>query len=530
MATGVVTVIVDDPACVAVDDSYSSTVDTPLSVAAPGVLANDVVCPAVNNVQVAQQPTSGMVTLQTDGSFGYVPNAGFEGQDTFTYDLWGFDVVTFTDVVLATATVVIDVTATPATTTTAPPGDTTATVPPGDTTDTAPASTPATAPGPGPETPPSSPPEAGFRIATFNASLNRAAAGELVDDLSTPNDPQAANIAAILQRTRPDVVLLNEFDYVESGAAVDELRTNYLLLSQNGARPIDYPYSFIAPSNTGIPSGFDLDNDGTIGGANDALGFGDFPGQFGMLLLSRYPIVEDQVRTFQNLPWASVPGARLPDDPGTPEPADWFSPDELAVLPLSSKSHWDVPIDVDGRIVHVLAAHPTPPVFDGPEDRNGMRNADEIGFWADYIAGADGGWIVDDTGVGGGLAADAEFVIVGDLNSDPLDGDSLPGATDQLLALDRVQDPRPTSDGAALAARTQRGSNDAHAGDPALDTADFTDDAPGNLRVDYVLPSDGLTVVDAGVFWPPANDDLARLVTVEPLASSDHRLVWVDLA
>jgi hypothetical protein len=384
--------------------------------------------------------------------------------------------------------------------------------------------------GPGPETPPPSTPEAGFRIATFNASLNRAADGELVEDLSAPDDQQAANVAAILQHTRPDVVLLNEFDYVEGGAAVELFRTNYLLLSQNGAQPIDYPYSFVAPSNTGVPSGFDLDNDGSVGGGNDAFGFGDFPGQYGMVVLSRFPIVADEVRTFQNLLWASVPGARLPDDPATAEPADWYAADELAVLRLSSKSHWDVPIDIDGRVVHVLASHPTPPVFDGPEDRNGMRNADEIGFWADYIAGVDSAWIVDDAGAGGGLAADTEFVIVGDLNSDPLDGDSLAGATDQVLALDRVADPQPTSDGAAEAALTQRRSNDAHRGDPALDTADFTDDTPGNLRVDYVLPSDGFTVVDAGVFWPPRNDDLARLVAIDPLASSDHRLVWVDLA
>jgi endonuclease/exonuclease/phosphatase family metal-dependent hydrolase len=373
-------------------------------------------------------------------------------------------------------------------------------------------------------------PEAGLRIATFNASLNRAAEGELVEDLSTADDQQAANVAAILQHTRPDVVLLNEFDYVEDGQAVELFRTNYLLLSQQGAQPIDYPYSFIAPSNTGVPSGFDLDNDGTVGGANDALGFGEFLGQFGMVVLSRYPIVEDEVRTFQNLLWQSMPGSRLPDDPATAEPADWYSPNELAVLPLSSKSHWDVPVDVDGRIIHVLASHPTPPVFDGPEDRNGMRNADEIAFWADYIAGADAAWIIDDAGTPGGLAANAEFVIVGDLNSDPLDGDSLPGATDQLLALDRVQDPHPESDGAALATLTQRRANDAHTGDPALDTADFADDTPGNLRVDYVLPSDGFTVVDAGVFWPQSNDQLGRLVIPDPQASSDHRLVWVDLS
>ncbi len=199
------------------------------------------------------------------------------------------------------------------------------------------------------------------------------------------------------------------------------------------------------------------------------------------------------------------------------------------MLPLSSKSHWDVPIDVGGRTIHLLAAHPTPPVFDGPEDRNGTRNADEIGFWAYYVAGTDTSWIVDDAGVSGGLAADAEFVIVGDLNSDPVDGDSVAGATQQVLQLNGIQDPAPTSGGAVEAAGAQGLINETHSGDPALDTADFTDDAPGNLRADYVLPSAGLEVVDAGVFWPTTDDELSSLVTTDPLASSDHRLVWVDL-
>jgi hypothetical protein len=533
-----VTIVVDKPPCVAVDDAYSTTVDTTLTVGPAGVLDNDYVCPDFSTLQIGQPPFNGTATLQIDGSFEYVPDQAFVGQDSFTYYHMKLDTNTFNYVAVAGAIVTIDVTETPATTPTSEPG-TTPTTEPGTTPTSEPGTTPSIEPGaattpavagPGPETP-QSVPAGGFRIATFNASLNRAAEGELVADLSTPDDQQAANVAAILQHTRPDIVLLNEFDYLDGGAAVDLLRTNYLLLSHNGAQPIDYPYYFIAPSNTGVPSGFDLDNDGSAGGANDAFGFGDFPGQYGMVVLSRFPIVTDQVRTFQLLLWASVPGARLPDDPATPEPADWYSSDELAVLPLSSKSHWDVPIDVgDGRIVHVLAAHPTPPVFDGPEDRNGMRNADEIGFWADYVAGADTSWIVDDAGVSGGLAAGAEFVIVGDLNSDPLDGDSLAGATDQLLALDRVQDPAPTSDGAVEAALADGLINQTQAGDPALDTADFADDTPGNLRVDYVLPSHGLSVVDAGVFWPPTDNELARLVTIEPLASSDHRLVWVDLA
>ncbi len=116
MATSVAMVIVDKPPCDAADDAYSTTVDTPLTVGAPGVLGNDFVCPDFSTVQVDQQPANGTVTLQPDGSFDYVPNPGFVGQDTFTYQHMGFDFITFDYVVLASATVLIDVTETPATT------------------------------------------------------------------------------------------------------------------------------------------------------------------------------------------------------------------------------------------------------------------------------------------------------------------------------------------------------------------------------------------------------------------------------
>jgi hypothetical protein len=371
-----------------------------------------------------------------------------------------------------------------------------------------------------------------LRVATFNASLNRTEAGELVRDLSTGDDARARTIAEIVQRADADVILLNEFDYApataEHSAAADLFRDNYLAVPQNGAPAIDYPYAFVAPSNTGIPSGFDLNNDGVVGGGDDALGFGAYEGQYGMLVLSKHPIVDDRVRTFQNFLWQDMPGALLPDDPATPEPADWYSPEELAVLPLSSKSHWDVPVSVNGSIVHVLASHPTPPTFDGAEDRNGLRNHDEIRFWADYVSPGRGAYIRDDAGGRGGLRG-TSFVIVGDQNADPVDGDSVDAAIDQLLGHRRIRDPRPTSHGAAEAATLQGGANAAHSGDPALDTADFADTAPGNLRADYVLPSITLPVRDAGVFWPAQSDPLSALTGVFPFPSSDHRLVWVDV-
>ncbi|MGH9246902.1 MAG: endonuclease/exonuclease/phosphatase family protein [Acidimicrobiales bacterium] len=370
------------------------------------------------------------------------------------------------------------------------------------------------------------------RFATFNASLNRGAEGQLITDLSTPDDVQAATVAEIIQRARPDVLLVNEFDFDADGVAARLFQENYLSVPHNGAAPIEFRYRFVAPSNTGIESGFDLNNDGSVGGPDDAFGFGFFPGQFGMAVYSMHRIERDGVRTFQLFRWADMPEALLPDDLATPEPADWYSPEELAVVRLSSKSHWDLPIRLHRRIVHFLVSHPTPPVFDGPEDRNGRRNFDEIRFWADYVTpGRASRYIYDDAGHRGGLRPGAAFVIAGDQNADPFDGDSVPGAAEQLLELPRVDtSTTPSSDGAVDASERQGGANLGHRGDPRFDTADFADSAPGNLRVDYVLPSRPLRILDAAVFWPRADDPLFRLVGDFPFPSSDHRLVWADIA
>jgi hypothetical protein len=369
------------------------------------------------------------------------------------------------------------------------------------------------------------------RFATYNASLNRNFAGQLITDLSTPLNPQAAAVAEVIQRVRPDVVLVNEFDFDAGGVALRLFQDNYLSVPHMGAAAIVYPYRYTAPSNTGIPSDFDLDNSGgPPGGPNDAFGFGFFPGQFGMAVYSMYPIDPMGIRTFQTFLWKDMPGALLPNDPATPAPADWYSPAELGVFRLSSKSHWDLALTIGSKTVHFLVSHPTPPVFDGPEDRNGTRNFDEIRFWADYITPGRGGYIYDDAGRRGGMRPGSLFVIAGDQNSDPLDGDSIPGATQQLLEHPLVNTKlTPASAGAVEQAALQGGANLAHRSDPRFDTADFADTAPGNLRADYVLPRKTLQIVDAGVFWPLSADPLFRLVGVFPFPTSDHKLVWIDV-
>ena len=378
---------------------------------------------------------------------------------------------------------------------------------------------------PAPERPPGTHPGT-LRIASFNASLVRRGAGVLVSDIGK-RDAQVLAVAEILLRIRPDVVLLNEFDHDPQGIALGRF-AGLLAEGVAGLPGLDYGHRFAAPPNSGVPSGHDLDGDGRTMGPRDAIGYGRFPGQHGMAVLSRLPL--GPARTFGTFRWADLPGA---EPPRNPDGSPFWSDEVWRALPLSSKSHWDVTLALPGgRALHLLASHPTPPVFDGPEDRNGLRNAAEIGFWTQYL---DGAVFTDDAGEKAPLPPDAAVVVLGTLNLDPADGDGRRGAIRALLSHPRLQDPRPASAGGKAAehggAPGHGGTNGAHEGDPALDTADFGEEI-GNMRVDFVLPSAGLGIAGAGVFWPPPGDPLARLVAVDgrERASSDHRLVWVDIS
>lgn len=432
------------------------------------------------------------------------------------------------------------------------------------------------------------------RFATFNASLNRDASGQLLSDLANPlgtgvsttvanRIQQARNVAEILQRINADVLLINEFDFDKGGIpgasglppplgsssqAAALFQSNFLSSSQGNAirgftPPLAYGHRYTPNTNTGIASGFDLNNNGTAvttpgapGFGDDAWGFGSFGGQFGFTIYSKYEIVG--VRSFQNFKWKDMPGNLLTNDPTSNKLTDFYSPEEVAQLRLSSKNHVDVTVRINGQDVHFLTAHPTPPVFDGPEDRNGKRNHDEIRLWADYIAGGtQASYLYDDQGGRGGLKAGAKFVIAGDYNADPLDGDSFKGlvggvpynAIGQLLDSPLVNTTLTPSAPGGLDAKDHPSNNGTanlgHLGDPTQDTADFNDATPGNLRADYVLPSANLALKGAGIFWPADPDRSAPNTTGElydlvgnfrdqnlyaGFPSSDHKAVWVDVS
>ena len=321
-----------------------------------------------------------------------------------------------------------------------------------------------------------------LRIATFAAPLSRDGPGLLLRDIGRDDD-QIDAVLAVIASADPDILLLTDFDFDLDGIALSAF-----------ADRADYPHSFSLAPNSGVMTGLDLDGNGRLGEARDAQGYGRFSGDGGLAVLSRHPIGAGVV-DLSTLLWRDLPGATLPDG----------EPDEVqAVQRLSSTGHWIVPVDAPGGPVTLMAFAATPPVFDGPEDRNGLRNRDELRLWT-YVLDTDG--------------APPHAVILGNANLDPVDGEGYPDAMLAVLGDPRLVDPKPASAGAVLAA------DPSHRGDPALDTADWPSDGPGNLRVSYVLPTSDWQVSGAGVVWPAPDDPFAETV----VAAGPHRLVWVDV-
>ncbi len=375
-----------------------------------------------------------------------------------------------------------------------------------------------------------------LRVMTYNIEDVRTR------DLRRDDHPRLQRAAARIQALAPDVLLVNEITYDQPGAPGYEegdpegqnarrFAQNYLSQPQADSLSGRSYQTVMLPVNTGVPSGYDLNDDGRVvsdvpsvpsspddgsvaqqtdaGRAygNDAWGFGTFPGQYGMALFVHpdLEVLRDSIRTFRLFPWSDMPNAAQPIDSTSGEP--WYSQEEWEAFRLSSKSHWDVPVRLpDGTVLHVLASHPTPPAFDGPAQRNARRNHDEIRLWGDYLT--DAAYVEDDSGRGGGLHDAAPFVVVGDLNADPDDESTYRDAVRALVNHDHVH-----SKGAPTASP---------AGQAAFPSLDPDDTARWGKRVDYVLPSATLSVDTSGV-WRPASPDSTALPV------SDHFPVWMDL-
>lgn len=295
-----------------------------------------------------------------------------------------------------------------------------------------------------------------MRIATWHADYSRKGPGLFLKEVIAAEVDLGPILAA-----RPDVLLLTDVDYDAGHAALAALAER---LAEGG---LVLEHRFATRPNTGMPTGLDLDGDGYRGGPRDAQGYGWFAGQGGMAVLSRFPVAG--IADHSGLLWRDVPGsAVLPEDRG------------VELQRLSSSAHWAVSVEAPGGPLTLLTLAATPPVFDGPEDRNGRRNRDEVLLWLHVLEGKLGD------------VPEAPLVLMGNFNLDPERGDGLREAARKALAHPRLQDPLPGR-------------------------ATVTWDKTGPMRVSYVLPDAGLKVLDAGV-TDPAQD------------AGPHGLVWVDVA
>ena len=326
-----------------------------------------------------------------------------------------------------------------------------------------------------------------LRIATFNTELSRKGPGVLLRDIERGKDPQINAVIAQITSVNPDILVLQGIDWDYENRTLQALQHR---LQQSGAT---YPHIFALQPNSGMASDLDLDGDGRLGGPRDSQGYGSFTGQDGNAVLSRLPIDRDTVRDLSPLLWRDLPGAQLPQHPdGSPFP----SAEAQQAQRLSSTAHWVIPLSApDGSTLTLLTFQATPPLFDGPEDRNGKRNADEIRMWQLLLDGALG------------PAPQTPLVIAGGASLDPHRGDGQRRAITALLADPRLQDPGPTSPEAGLS------------------TVEWEN--AGRMRVDYLLPSADLKVLEAGVFWPPDSEPTSDQTGA---LASRHRLVWLDIS
>ena len=294
----------------------------------------------------------------------------------------------------------------------------------------------------------------------------------------------------------PDILVLQGVDYDAESRALTALR------NEIAAYGLQYDALFALRPNTGIQTGHDMDGDGRLAEPEDAQGFGEFSGQGGLAVVSRFPIDSAAAHDFSSLLWRELPGATLPSWDGAPYP----NGEAQDSWRLAAVAHWVVPVVLPSGPIHIMAFHASAPVFDGPEDRNGLRNRDQLRFWKLYLDGQFGS------------APQVRFVLAGQTNQDPLDAEGIKSGIKNLLADPRLQDPLPMRKGVAAA---QAG----HLTDPRLDTVAWPMPEPGQLRVSYVLPSADWTVASAGVHWPPDTTAAGKVAAT----ASRHRMVWVDL-
>ena len=296
----------------------------------------------------------------------------------------------------------------------------------------------------------------------------------LLRDIERGKDKQITALIQLNKAIQPDILLLSKVDFDL------EQRTAQALKSTLG-----YRYAFTLAPNSMVPTTLDLDGDGRAG---DRQTWVRYAGEGGMVLLSAYPV--ELMFHLNDLLWADVSAAAMPvDAEGLPFPSQAASNAQKLV----SQGLWVVRVDPpQSDPITLVTFQNQTPVFDGPEDLNGLRNSAQLGLLSAVMDGDYGAFPTN------------KFVLIGNANLDPLRGAGHRSAIAKLLADERLQDAQPKSAKGGLA------------------TAIWEN--PGPMRVSYILPHVGFKIMQSAVVWP-ADGPLRESAE----QASRHRMVWMDI-
>ena len=328
----------------------------------------------------------------------------------------------------------------------------------------------------------------------------------------TPNpDAQVQAAVKVMAGAALDVVVINEFQVEVAGdqsagtARFDDPNAQALadLLNEQGGA---FAHTLGIVGNNGVPwPGYvEGEHDPTFAHRSSQPGT---VGRIGYAFLSRYPVVQEDVRVIVDFAWSDLPGnllGQLADEQGVVVPAGY---------PLFATALAIVPVKVGEQVVHHICLHATPPVG---KPTKPYRNRDQLHALRLLIDG-------ELPGVAP-LPKGAHFVLQGDFNADPDHGDAFPDAIQAVLSHPLVvaHEPEGAGTGGVNPERNTFASACPASGGP---------DPTGSLQfqLDYVLPSTSLgPPVSGGLFFPSP--------TAEPeqwelaCEASDHMLLWAELA
>jgi 3-phytase len=357
-----------------------------------------------------------------------------------------------------------------------------------------------------------------LRVGHFN--LREMSTAKLLDE----SDEQATAAAQILARFAPDIISINELQFDMQGVPTPSMpgapgTTGWGQFDVFGADNAHRLADRIAAAGT--PEGYEhrlifVGNSGyywegsTLGFDWFILrGWGEFRGRFNTAILSRYPILLDQVRIISDVPWDALPEnhiAKMKAETGIDVPPGF---------PIFEKGLNIVPVQVNDEVLHLVLLHTVSPAFD---PINPYRNYDELRALVMFLDGQLPG--VEP------LPPDAKFMIVGDLNADPDDGDGLPGAIQQVLDHPSVI----AVFGAGAGTKGNNGQYNTYLSGCGLDDGSIVQNPTQKfqLQLDYLLPSTNLgEPLETFLFFPDFQTEREDFDLA--CRASDHRFAYTDI-